>query len=195
MPDTILHFHTGRGGRYNHAGHTTYCGERDIIKVLTYADNRGRSNFICYENEREVLPRLAGKPNLLALFEECSLIEDFTAFEKRTCLPMGLPYYVDQNGGLLISVAEAQSGVGHLEWDGDYDSDLCISLSDCGEEELKIIADSSEYGAGAIIEQFFDENTRVSVDWAKFNGNYRDLIFEYFNCYTFDIEDFYTPEN
>lgn len=54
MINTIVYFHIGRGGRFNNAGHTTFCGRKDIEQVLQSADESGKWNFIVCENEYEI---------------------------------------------------------------------------------------------------------------------------------------------
>lgn len=50
------------------------------------------------------------------------------------------PYYSDLNGNCLINVDELASGVGRLDFDGDYDTHYCKSIADCDENELILIS-------------------------------------------------------
>jgi hypothetical protein len=43
---TILHFHTGRGGRFHNAGFRSFCGTKNITEVLNQCDNSGQNTFI-----------------------------------------------------------------------------------------------------------------------------------------------------
>lgn len=49
-------------------------------------------------------------------------------------------YYVDSNGGELISAADFKSGFGRIERDGNYDTVYVQKLDECDDEELKLIA-------------------------------------------------------
>ena len=105
------------------------------------------------------------------------------------------PYYSDQNGNFLISEKEAESGVGSLDWDGDYDADNCFYLEDCDENDLLLIADSNEFDKEDLIEEYFINYTDLKIDWSKFNGDYVNLIEEYFHSNgSIDIEEFYKEE-
>lgn len=98
------------------------------------------------------------------MFEKCRAIDDFSEFEKRTGLELGEKIYVDCNGSQLITLEEAERGIGTIDWDGEYDTDVCMLLSDCDENDLKLILESQEC---------------------------EDLIEEYFNFPNVDVEDFY----
>jgi hypothetical protein len=190
---TILHFHTGRGGRYYNGGHTTFRGVRDILDVLDYC---GDDIFTKFENEAAIFNKLDSDkhPNLIALFEDCKCAEDFTDFERRTGLKLGEKYYTDTSGQLLISEAEAADGVGRLNFDGQYDTDTCIYLHECGENDLKIILESNEYNNEDLVKEYFDNHTDLSVDWSKFDGDFSELIRAYFNDAILDIANFYNEE-
>lgn len=101
------------------------------------------------------------------------------------------PYYADQNGNYLISEKEIESGVGQLEWDGIYDTDSCFHLSDCDENDLKLIIDSNEWNKEDVIVEFFNQHTDLVFDWSKFNGDYEELIRQYFNFSDIDVTMFY----
>jgi hypothetical protein len=158
---TIVHFHTGRGGRFNNAGHTTFCGTKTIGEVLQIADQSGQWNFY---RDRDAKGRFCA------------------------------PYYADHNGRELISANDVESGVGIIDWDGDYDTDVCMLLSECSEAELIKIAASNEWNAHALLQEFFDTQTELKVDWKAFDGNFHDLIWEYFNGLTIDITEYYQLE-
>ena len=194
---TILHFHTGRGGRFHNEGHVTYCGTSDIVEVLQNLDCGKHNSFINYENEIEIFKTLEKRDlrNLIKLFEKCRDKSDFTEFTAKTGLELGDQWYFNSNGDKIISVEEAEQGLGRLNWDGSYDTDVCMLLSDCSESDLKIILRSEQYDKHELIQQYFDENTKIKIDWAKFDSDrYADLINDYFNFNGIDAEDFYTEE-
>lgn len=190
---TILFFHTGRGGRYYNAGHKTFKGVKTIGEVLALNDNSKNHIFLAKENEHAIAKMLSDRnfTNLMQLFENCRDKEDFSEFENKTGLPLGENVYVDCNGNEIITEAEVESGVGVLNWDGAYNTDMCLYLSDCNEDDLKIIADSEEFNKEGILQEYFDEFTDLQIDWSKFNGDYKALITDYFNMPIYNIEDYY----
>jgi hypothetical protein len=197
MKNTIVYFHIGRGGRFHNSGYKTFRGEKNIEQVLQMADSSGQWSFPAKENESEIRSTLEKRDltNLLELFDRCNDADDFSAFEKRTGFELGEDIYVNHNGEPLITKAEAETGIGSISWDGDYDTDTCHLLSDCDKAELQLIADSNEWNKNSLIQQYFDENTELVIDWAKFNGNYSELIAAHFDSdfetgFT-EIEEFY----
>lgn len=192
---TIVYFHTGRGGRFKNSGFKTFQGTKNIIEVLQMADSSGQWNFINFENAGKIRKDLASRnlTNLLELFDKCNDAEDFSEFEAKTGLNLGEKYYTDGNGSLLISVAEAETGIGRIDWDGDYNRDVCQYLSDCDESELLLIANSNEWNKESLLQEYFDTETDLKIDWSKFNGDYDSLI-QFYYCSNFDIEEYYKIE-
>ncbi len=193
----ILHFHTGRGGRFYNGGHTTFCGEKNIIQVLQMADESGKWNFINRENEIEIFKMLEkrGLENLVALFEKCRDNDDFSIFERKTGLELGEKVYQDSNGNTIISVEKAETGVGVLNFDNEYDSDECMLLQDCSEAELAMIADSSEWNKESLLQEYFDNNRDLKIEWKKFDSDrYDDLIADYFNLSSVVVDEFYSEQ-
>ena len=133
-----------------------------------------------------------GEKNILQVLSDCDNSGQLNFIHERDekgrfCSP----YYADCNGGFLISVKDANTGVGSLDWDGDYDSDYCQYLSECNENELNLILESNEWNAIRLVEEFFNECTDLNVDWKRFQGNYDDLITVYFNFSAVDLDEFY----
>jgi hypothetical protein len=190
---TIVYFNIGRGGRFNNSGFKSFKGTKNLSEVLSQCDSNGQCNFLAKENESEIYSTLkkGGYDNLLSLFEKCRDNSDFTEFEKRTGLELGEDVYNDCNGNHIIDASEVEEGVGVLEWDGDYDTDICQYLDECDEDELMLILNSSEYNNEDLISEYFNNNApELNIDWAKFDGNYEGLIYEYFNG-EISIEEFY----
>jgi hypothetical protein len=196
LTSTIVFFHIGRGGRFNNAGYKDFCGAKNITEVLQLNDSGKNWNFISRENESQIYEELdkRGLTNLMQLFEKCRDNDDFSEFEKRTGLQLGEQYHTNQNGGLLISVAEAETGVGRLEWDGSYDTDICQYLHDCDQDELLLIANSNEWNKENLLQEFFNNHTDLEIDWSKFNDDYVGLIEEYFGMLSVCIEEYYNEE-
>lgn len=190
---TIVYFHTGRGGRFHNSGHTSFCGTKTISEVLSMNDSGKHNSFLNKENQVEIYNLLKKRnlENLLELFEKCSDNSDFSRFEKLTGLELGEDVYTDCNGTQIITVAEVETGVGILDWDGDYDTDTCMLLSDCQQGDLELILESNEYNNKSLIQEYFDNNADLIVDWKKFDGRYTELIDSYFNDISFDVNEFY----
>lgn len=101
----------------------------------------------------------------------------------------GEDYYFDHNGTPLISVKQAETGIGCVEFDTIYDTDNCIKLEDCERNDLLIILESNEYNREEIIKDYFDFCTDLKINWKNFNGNFEGLINDYFDGF-FDTENF-----
>ena len=54
-----------------------------------------------------------------------------------------------------------------------------------------LINESREWNKENVLVEFFNECTDLVIDWKRFNGNYEDLITNYFSFPNFDLEDFY----
>ena len=78
MKNTIVYFHTGRGGRFYNGGHTTFCGCKNIYEVLQMNDSGKNTSFLIYENEYEIRRKIKEKENLFDLFDRCKDKGDFT---------------------------------------------------------------------------------------------------------------------
>lgn len=193
----IVYFHTGKGGSFNNPGHLSYCGEREIYEVLQINDSGKHNSFLAKENQSAIYTMLKKRnlTNLLAMFDNCVDNFDFSKFESLTGLMLGEDVYTDCRGNIIITVAEVETGVGTLNWDNDHDTDTCMLLSDCGEEELGLMLRSREWNRDNTIITFFDECTDLSVSWAKFNGDFAGLIAEYFTFSSVDINEYYSEES
>ena len=193
---TIVFFHTGRGGSFHNSGHVSFCGTKTIGEVLSINDSGKNNSFLNKKNQVKIYNLLKKRnlENLMELFEKCSDRSDFSRFEKITGLELGEDVYTDCNGTQIITVAEVETGVGTLNWDYDYDTDTCMLLSDCSQGDLELILESKEYNNESLIQEYFDNNTDLKVDWKKFNGEYGNLIEGYFNDISFDINEFYEEE-
>ena len=192
---TIVYFHTGIGGRFNNSGYKSFRGKKNIIDVLQMNDSNKNWNFISKENEHAIFKILSDRNlnNLIELFKKNRDANDFSDFEKKTGLILGEDVYSDGNGDQLITVAKAETGVGSIEWDGDYNTDTCVYLEDCSEYELNLIEKSDEYDRIDCLQEYFDKNTDLEIDWSKFNEDYKGLIYDYFNS-NVEIEEFYEVE-
>ncbi len=169
VENTPCFFHTGRGGRFYNAGHTTFNGFISISEVLAINDNSKNHSFINKENYNTIYKKLESKnlTNLIELLEKCRDNDNYTDFESKTKLSLGADIYTDQNGNELISVAEVETGFGSLDWDGQYDFDKVIPLSDVNEAEAELIIKSNEYIPSEVNEylqekfaQLFEEETQ-----------------------------------
>jgi protein-tyrosine-phosphatase len=99
---------------------------------------------------------------------------------------VGEDVYVDANEAEIITVEQANTGTGMLDWDGGYDTDIAKHLSECDERELKLIAEHDE----DLIEEWC-EMMDVVVDWKRFNGDYMGLIEDIHNSSKIDVEYYY----
>lgn len=101
------------------------------------------------------------------------------------------PHLADYNGHFMISLKDLESGIGYLDWDGDYNTDECLYLADCDKSKILIIAEQAEkyeWEAEEIIKAFFEECTDLKVDWTKFDGRFESLVEDWFETPTADID-------
>jgi hypothetical protein len=190
---TVVHFHIGRGGHYNNSGHRTFEGIADLQEVISQHSD---SLFYNRENYYSILKDLESRrlTNLVGLLESCRNADDFSKFEAKTGLSVGEPVHTDCNGTIIVDAESFDSLIGSLNWDYEYDTDVCQYLEDCNERELLTIANSRAWKSDDAIQEYFDKSTELSIDWSRFNGKYADLIEEYFNSRSVDVQDFYNED-
>lgn len=91
------------------------------------------------------------------------------------------PHYTDQNGNFLISAKDVDAnGEGCLDWDGQYDTDICIELSSCDANDLQLILESDEYDKLNIIKEYFNMHADVNADELNTIADYEHAIA---NCF------------
>lgn len=187
LNNTIVAFHIGRGGDFYNQGHKSFIGEKEIGD---FTDDL----FIHYENEREIFTAIKGRTNLEAKFYkaiEDNELNDAAKFFEKLGFTWGERMYFDGGGNPVgLTVAEAETGIGYINIDNDYDSTYTTYLKDCEEKELLLIAKSNEWNANALIEEYFEDK---NFDWSKFNGDYVGLIEQSF-CGPVDFEEFMKEE-
>jgi hypothetical protein len=137
---TIVAFHVGRGGRFYNAGHVTFIGQRKISEFT-------HDLFISYENYYQISKQIAGRENLSALLEKA--FEGDTAATNRLSgwgFELGEEIYTNGNGDPVgLTVEEAETGVGTINIDNQYDTTSACYLSDCDDRNFKLIKDSNEF--------------------------------------------------
>jgi hypothetical protein len=190
---TVVHFHIGRGGHFNNAGHRTFEGIATFQEVISEHSDK---LFYNRENYYSILKDLEARnlTNLVELLESCRDCDDFSDFEAKTGLLVGDPVHTDCNGAIIVDAEDFDSMVGCLNWDYGYDTDVCQYLEDCDESELLLIANSNSWRSEQLIQKYFDFSTDLLIDWSRFNGEYADLVEEYFNSRSVDVEEFYNED-
>lgn len=141
--DTIVAFHIGRGGRFHNAGHRSFIGFNDIT---AYTDDL----FINYENESEIHRKIDGRENIMTAFERLLYNrhdqEIKLNFEAKTGLILGELTYTSNGENLTgLTLAGAETGIGKINIDNDYDTTYTCKLSNCDADELKLIYKSTYY--------------------------------------------------
>ena len=132
---TIVGFHTGRGGRFYNAGHVSFIGE---CKISDFTDNL----FLRYENQLDIYNAIKGRENLEEKYYECDENNDFSFFEKLGFKVGEKQYFKNSEHPVGLTEAESDSGIGVIDIDGEYDTTVCLTLEDCSDEELQLIVDS-----------------------------------------------------
>lgn len=189
---TIVAFHTGRGGRFYNGGHRTFIGSNPISYYT-------HDLFINFENIDEVSDAIGERDNLnlIKLLQKAIEGDDNSVNRlNQLGLNLGEQIYTDCCGNPVgLTVEEAETGTGCINIDNEYDTTTCIYLSDCTEDELKLILAANHWNSTQLIQEYFDNNTDLNIDWSIFNGNYKGLIDDYFTFYDrIALEDFLTIE-
>ncbi|WP_374440505.1 hypothetical protein [Epilithonimonas sp.] len=134
---TIVGFKTGRGGRFFNAGHVSFIGE---CKISDFTNDL----FLQYENQIDIYNKVKGRENLEAKYYECDENDDFSFFEKLGFKIGEKQYFRNGEYPVGLTEKEAESGVGVIDIDGEYDTIACLMLEDCSEAQLQLIVDSEE---------------------------------------------------
>lgn len=151
---TIVAFHIGRGGHFWNPGHLSFIGENKIDK---YVDDL----FLGYENQSDIWNEIKGRPNLEEKYyaavegDEAAL----SFFADRLKMPFGEKEYFDGGGNPVgLTEREAESGIGIINIDNDYDTTYTCLLSDCDENELNAIRNSNEFN-------WMDDDAQGYIKW------------------------------
>lgn len=139
---TIVSFHIGRGGRFHNPGHRVFLGPK---KISDFTEDLS----IVYSNQDSVYKQIKGHSNLEAKYFE-ALDGDKDAisfFENRVKMPLGEAIYIQSANGnrVGLTVEEAETGIGRINIDNEYNTTYSCYLSDCEDHTLRLIADSSAF--------------------------------------------------
>jgi hypothetical protein len=146
---TTVAFHIGRGGHFNNSGHVSYLDCN--VKIGDYTNDLS----IIFENQLEIaaslevnMPGKQRRRNIEKLFDTATDDIHTKEAEKArercefiTGKSFGELCY-GYDGTAIISVEDVEKGVGIVNIDHDYDTTYVKYLSECGEEELELIANS-----------------------------------------------------
>lgn len=155
--ETLITFHTGRGGRFNNAGHVRYV-DQDMT-ISSYTDNL----FVTGENFRDLARKFGDRPNLIRLLEEAD--NDNTAARERLekwGFDLGKQIYTDCNGN-PVGLDFDNDGTGEIDEDGLYDTTVVMLLKDCSENELQLILDSNNY-VSADVRAYCEEKLSIESE-------------------------------
>lgn len=149
---TIVAFHVGRGGRYYNQGHVKFVGCRPI-KSFT------NDLFTRYENEQDVIKdlELHDDDSIEALMgmlcnEDLEIIKRKYGIETEAWGE--LEYYCGASGSSVgLTEKEAEEGIGCIDIDGEYDTTYTKYLTDCNEDEVKLICDDGGWEWNSFIKE------------------------------------------
>ena len=144
---TIVAFHIGRGGQFYNAGHKTFVGTHDINH---FTDDL----FLRHENAYNVFDKINGRPNLEGLYYDATDWNNVESIERLKAfgLDLGKKVWFDAVGNEVeLTEEETNSGVGCINIDNDYDTTYTKYLEDCSEEEIDLIADSTEWNRDQLL--------------------------------------------
>lgn len=137
---TIVAFHIGRGGQFWNAGHVSFIGEKKIGEFTG-------DLFETYENANEIAKKIGARENLNDVFEKAIYgNQNAIDFINKIGLDLGQKVYVDGGGNEVgLTEAEEVSGIGRIDIDGQYNTTYTRYLSDCSDQELRLIAEYHGY--------------------------------------------------
>jgi hypothetical protein len=145
----IVAFHIGRGGRFNNQGNRTFIGEYEINDSRFINDL-----FTRVENIEEILKKVEEleleQDYIKSLIEE----EKYDEVEKLTGIKVGeLIYITDTGNPVGLTVMEAETGIGKINIDHDYDTTYTKYLDEIDENELSCIKNTNEWNKDTLIEE------------------------------------------
>jgi hypothetical protein len=144
--DKIVAFHiSGGGGNRNKR---EYVGQKKISDFVG-------DLFVYANNHEQVISSIFDFDGVEwrdkvenAYYDYCNHQdpEDKAFVEEAIALEIGeLVYLTDTRYGTCLSIKDAETGIGRVDIDGDYDTTYTCYLKDCDLNELKIIKASHEY--------------------------------------------------
>lgn len=147
--EIIVAFHIGRGGRFYNAGHKSFIGTKKISEFTN-------DLYITYANTFDIYQKIAGRENLEELYYTATedSAEGEAAREKFASLGMdiGEEIYTSSGGNEVgLTVAQAETGIGSINIDHEYDTTYTKYIEDCDEQELKLIENSTEWNREIIL--------------------------------------------
>lgn len=92
-------------------------------------------------------------------------IDEGSAFDK-LFLSEDETHYLDASGNEVgLTVAEAETGIGTINQDNDYDTTFAVYLEDCDSRQLAAIAEENPWGLKGALEKsnFFEDNSVIDI--------------------------------
>ena len=156
--ETLVAFHTGRGGRFHNAGYTQYIDQD--VSIEAYTDDL----FIRFKNSNDVVGRFQNEQIRNAVIEaiyaeDFKTLAAFGVSEKE----LGEQEYFQANGSSVgLTVKESATGCGTINIDNEYDTTTVCRLKDVSENEARMILQSNRYVSDDVrqwlLENFEDLN-------------------------------------
>lgn len=135
---TFVAFHIGRGGHFHNAGHLSFVDQDRPISDFV------GDLFSAYENQYAIFKKIKGRENLEEKYEQASDgDEDGLNFFAKKGLPFGELEYTDGSCPVGLTLEQANSGIGRINIDHEYDTTYVSHLEDCDENELRLIHDDA----------------------------------------------------
>lgn len=132
--DTIVAFHIGRGGRFNNGGWLSCIGEQRISEFINEL-------FVRFENHDEVLSRFSNQQIRNAVIDAIGN-NDFEALAAFGVMEsdLGEVIYCDQAGNEVgLTVAEAETGIGTINIDHQYNTTYTTTIGELSDDELSAV--------------------------------------------------------
>lgn len=144
IENTLITFHTGKGGRFNNPGFRSYCDQDKSIDSYT------KDLFVNYDNQVSILNEYEKYDNIFRALEkaiECDFSSNHEEILKRlglTAEAFGKKVYQDVSGN-PVGLDCDNDGTGSINIDNDYNTTTVVRLSECDEADFRMILDSARW--------------------------------------------------
>ena len=167
--NTLVAFHTSRGGRFYNGGHKTFIGQDKPINDFT------SDLFEEFENYKEVANAIGERENLANLLQ-LAYEDNQQAIDRLASLGLNLGKKIYVTCGRHeVGLEVDNDGTGYIDIDGDYDTTHVCRLEDCSDDEVEIIINqcgSNDYNKNAVYNGYAD---KYVVEYCAFIlGNKKD---------------------
>jgi hypothetical protein len=149
----IVAFKIGRGGRFNNGGQRSFIGDYRIDDSIFMDDLALKYRYqdsieIPGDHQREIEYDGCKLTAAEAFIQMCSQQDTYSIRDILGINPddLGELEYVDWNGDRVgLTLKQAETGIGRIDLDGDYETYYTKHIEDCDEGEIGVIEEGSSF--------------------------------------------------